>query len=578
MDALFARPYVCGIGGIGTSGPAILLSQSGCCVAGSDLRQSELTLALQKIGISVAVGDFDSCPGEIGKVRRASCLIVPAAFPEDHRAVRIAQDLGIPVLTRTKALACIARAGRLGATLCLGTLARAQCARRIAALSPDGVGFCCGAALRGPNPGLHAKLGQRLVCDIDERDGFRDPGLLNRFCPQNIVISDFASPSFGYYAKCPGANDPALRDLVAAAENALCEVPANPHSCEKIGNPRINGKKILIFPIYSGESADYIRFACKIFDSNKAGESARYSDNFGLSQGGSAAHGNAGFLAAAPNSACSDPGRRSDECAATNIRPRPCRDESFAFRVAARNGKFILSPDPAAGANRRIPAALRNPAPFSGTQADLAACVAANLFADLRRRLDGETTENSNSESNAEHCPEIYAPAAENLGFAGNLALNSDADNIAFVGYFETIANPSLPRCRIFYDIRMHPVSVAQSLASVHALCPGDPVIIFIRPFISTLKFYTAQTWANALNPAQSVFILTPPYEGCRDGDCRSFAERLRALGLRAQCRNSAAVPPLFKGAILAVGAPDVRALFESCNASSVSDDLRSLS
>ncbi len=573
MDALFARPYVCGIGGIGTSGPAILLSQAGCRVGGSDLRQSELTLALQKIGISVAIGDFESCTGEIGEVKRASCLIVPAAFPEDHRAVRIAQDLGIPVLTRTKALAHIARSNGCGATLCLGTLARAQCARRIAAVAPGIVGFCCGAALRGPNPGLHAKLGQRLVCDIDERDGFQDPGIFGLFCPQNIVISDFASPSFGYYAQNPRASEPTLRDLVDIASNALCEVPAAPNSCEKFADSPINGKKILIFPICGDKSDNIIRFACRIFDSDETKEIAQNSDNLKKSEDDSMSDRNTEFLARVSDSADSAAPRREETCASANRPARLWREESFAFRVAPRNGKFILSPDPAPGFNRRIPAALQNPAPFSGTQADLAAFAAAHLFADLRRSLDAETTENSDSDKNREHCAEIPVPGGENSGFNANRALNSDIDDIAFVGQFETIENPSLPRCRIFCDIRMHPVSIAQSLASVRALCPGDPVIIFIRPFISTLKFYTAQTWANALKPAQSAVILTPPYEGCSDGDCRRFAQSLRALGLRAKCRNSPAVPPLFKGAILAVGAPDVRALFESCASSCVSDD-----
>ena len=135
--------------------------------------------------------------------------------------------------------------------------------------------------------------------------------------------------------------------------------------------------------------------------------------------------------------------------------------------------------------------------------------------------------------------------------------------DMACIGWFERIAQARFPHCHIYYDIRMHPVSIAESLASIGTRHPDCSTSIVIRPFISTLKVYTTQTWAQVLRRAHAVFIANPPSEGCSRDDCAQFAEALCQHGLEARCIETAQALPQFEGALLVIGAPDMRAFFE---------------
>ena len=59
-------------------------------------------------------------------------------------------------------------------------------------------------------------LGSPVFCDIDERDIFQNPALLDAFGAKQIVITDFANPDYGYYAQ-----DQTLQKLVDIATQAL---------------------------------------------------------------------------------------------------------------------------------------------------------------------------------------------------------------------------------------------------------------------------------------------------------------------------------------------------------------------
>ena len=187
---LFFHVHVCGIGGIGTSGIALLLSDLGFRVTGSDLRPSELTQILESRQIAIAY------TSDSGLVHGATCLIRPASFPPSHPELEYARNAGIPVFDRTHALAEICRRYADRTTLCLGTCARALGARLIASAIPD-AGWCAGAALNDGS--LHAKFGKHLIADIDERDLMTDPGLCSLFPNADFVITDWQHPAFGYY-------------------------------------------------------------------------------------------------------------------------------------------------------------------------------------------------------------------------------------------------------------------------------------------------------------------------------------------------------------------------------------------
>ncbi len=187
---LFYRAHICGIGGIGTSGVALLLSDLGFEPTGSDLRPSEITQLLQRRQIPIR---FDE---DTEMLRDASCVIRPAVFPQSHPLLQYAQNHGIPILDRTHALALICKQFAQRTTICFGTLTRAAGARMIAQAIPN-AGWCTGASLRDNSS--HAKFGSHLVIDLDERDILSDPAILDDFTDADAVITDWQHPDFGYY-------------------------------------------------------------------------------------------------------------------------------------------------------------------------------------------------------------------------------------------------------------------------------------------------------------------------------------------------------------------------------------------
>lgn len=531
MNHRFARTFVCGIGGIGTSGPAILLHELGYRVAGSDLRQSELTGALQELGIDVIIENGNGASSIDAAIRdeveRSSCVIVPAAFPSHHPVCQIAQMRHIPILSRTEALAHIAQLPQFDDVpfvVCMGTLSRARCARSLATIDRHVAGFCCGAAMRSPHPSpheasphkasphkaprsassLHAMLGSPIFCDIDERDIFQNPALLDAFGPKQIVITDFATPDYGYYAP-----NQTLQKLVDIATQTLIHSAKSHQNCHK-------SDYSLIFPAHSPILDNQIRFIERHLSAQSCDDANAHAENN-----------------AAPD-ICG--------CNASAF----YRDEAFDFELNAKNGDFYLSQchnDP--DSQNRIQS-LATPTAVSGTRTDAAAFAAACLAA-------------------THHCP---PPSRANI--AQPTAGDSSPQNAPFsvgdmacIGWFERIAQARFPHCHIYYDIRMHPVSIAESLASIGTRHPDCSTSIVIRPFISTLKVYTAQTWAQVLRRAHAVFIANPPYEGCSRDDCAQFAEALCQHGLEARCIETAQALPQFEGALLVIGAPDMRAFFE---------------
>lgn len=528
MDNRFARTFVCGIGGIGTSGPAILLHELGYRVAGSDLRQSELTRALQELGIDVIIENGNGASSInaaiCDEVECSSCVIVPAAFPSHHPVCQIAQTRHIPILSRTEALAHIAQLPQSNGVpfvVCMGTLSRARCARSLATIDRHVAGFCCGAAMRSPHPrpheasphdaphptpSLHAMLGSPVFCDIDERDIFQNPALLDAFGAKQIVITDFATPDYGYYAQ-----DQTLQKLVDIATQALIRSAKSHQNCTK-------SDYSLIFPAHSSIPRNKIRF----FERHLSDQSCDDAN----------AHANAENNAAPDIYGCN---------AAAFY-----RDEAFDFELNAKNGDFYLSQCHNDSNSQNRIQVLATPTAVSGTRTDAAAFAAACLAA-------------------THHCP---PPSRANI--AQHTTGDSSAQNAPFsvgdmacIGWFERIAQARFPHCHIYYDIRMHPVSIAESLASIGTRHPDCSTSIVIRPFISTLKVYTTQTWAQVLRRAHAVFIANPPYEGCSRDDCAQFAEALCQHGLEARCIETAQALPQFEGALLVIGAPDMRAFFE---------------
>jgi len=160
------RVHFIGIGGIGMSGLAEILRTLELDVSGSDLRDSETTQRLARLGVTIHVGHHED------NVRGADVVVHSSAVRPDNPELRAARESGIPVIGRGEMLAELMRvrygvaiAGSHGKTTTTSLVATIL---RAAGLDPTVVVGGKMAAL-----GSNARLGDSdlLVAEADESDG-----------------------------------------------------------------------------------------------------------------------------------------------------------------------------------------------------------------------------------------------------------------------------------------------------------------------------------------------------------------------------------------------------------------------
>jgi UDP-N-acetylmuramate--alanine ligase len=92
-----------GIGGIGMSGIAEVLHQSGFKVQGADITESYNTKRLQSLGISVFIGH------DVKNLSKVQAVVISTAVKPDNIELLEARRLRIPVMHRSEMLAEIMR-------------------------------------------------------------------------------------------------------------------------------------------------------------------------------------------------------------------------------------------------------------------------------------------------------------------------------------------------------------------------------------------------------------------------------------------------------------------------------------
>lgn len=155
-----------GIGGIGMSGIAEVLLNLGFTVTGSDLRKTDITARLEKLGAQVLYGHRRE------NVQDAHVVVTSSAVRPDNPEVLEAHERLIPVIQRAEMLAelmrmkySVAVAGAHGKTTTTSLVASVL---RNAGLDPT-----CVIGGRLNSIGTNAKLGSSkyLVAEADESDG-----------------------------------------------------------------------------------------------------------------------------------------------------------------------------------------------------------------------------------------------------------------------------------------------------------------------------------------------------------------------------------------------------------------------
>ncbi|MCX8021277.1 MAG: UDP-N-acetylmuramate--L-alanine ligase [Syntrophorhabdaceae bacterium] len=155
-----------GIGGVGMSGIAEVLINLGFSVSGSDLKRTEATERLERLGATVFYGHRKE------NVQDADVVVISSAVRSDNPEIERAKELFIPVIQRAEMLAelmrmkfSIAVAGSHGKTTTTSMVSTI--------LGSAGLDPTCVIGGRLNSLGSNAKLGgsKYLVAEADESDG-----------------------------------------------------------------------------------------------------------------------------------------------------------------------------------------------------------------------------------------------------------------------------------------------------------------------------------------------------------------------------------------------------------------------
>src|SRR5688572_17794428 len=95
-----------GIGGIGMSGLAEVLSHSGVSVSGCDARRSATTDRLTERGVEVFIGH------DPAHIEGAELVVITSAIKGDHEEVDAARSKGIRIMKRAEVLGALVNAKR----------------------------------------------------------------------------------------------------------------------------------------------------------------------------------------------------------------------------------------------------------------------------------------------------------------------------------------------------------------------------------------------------------------------------------------------------------------------------------
>jgi len=189
MKTRVQRIHLIGIGGIGMSGIAEVLSNQGFSVQGSDMAESSNVVRLRSLGMDVMVGHAAE------NLRDAQVVVVSSAIDDSNPEITEAHKQGVPVIPRADMLAELMRmkqgiavAGSHGKTTMTSLIAHGM---EAAGLDPT---YVIGGRLTAS--GSNARLGASpwLVAEADESDGS-----FLRLSPTIAVVSNIDPEHLDHY-------------------------------------------------------------------------------------------------------------------------------------------------------------------------------------------------------------------------------------------------------------------------------------------------------------------------------------------------------------------------------------------
>ena len=155
-----------GIGGIGMSGIAEILINQGYTVQGSDLKETEITSRLERMGASIKIGHHKN------NLMNVAVVVISSAINRDNPELNYARSTGLPVVRRAEMLAELMRMKSNVAIA--GTHGKTTTTTLVATLLDEG-GFdptvINGGIIHAYGSNARAGAGEWMVVEADESDG-----------------------------------------------------------------------------------------------------------------------------------------------------------------------------------------------------------------------------------------------------------------------------------------------------------------------------------------------------------------------------------------------------------------------
>ena len=225
-----------GIGGIGMSGIAEILFQSGYHVQGSDLKQSNNTNRLEKLGIKVYIGQKKS------NIIDAKIIVVSTAISEKNEEFIAAKKMFLPIVHRSEMLGelmrikqSIAIAGTHGKTTTTSLISKM--------IEENGMDptIINGGIISSLNSNARLGNGEWMVVEADESDGS-----FSKLNPTAAIITNIDLEHLDYHK-----NEDNLEN---AFYNFVSSIPFYGFVCLCIDNPRtqrliskLENKKVITY-------------------------------------------------------------------------------------------------------------------------------------------------------------------------------------------------------------------------------------------------------------------------------------------------------------------------------------------
>ena len=196
-----------GIGGIGMSGIAEILINQGYSVQGSDLKETEITSRLERMGASIKIGH------DKNNLKNAAVVVISSAIDKKNPEFNYARSAGLPVVRRAEMLAELMRmklnivvAGSHGKTTTTSLVASIAEAGN---LDPTVIN---GGVIK--TYGSNARLGEGdwMVVEADESDGS-----FNKLPVTVAIVTNIDKEHLDYYGSFP--------NLKQAFERFISSVP-----------------------------------------------------------------------------------------------------------------------------------------------------------------------------------------------------------------------------------------------------------------------------------------------------------------------------------------------------------------